>query len=144
MDFNQLKNTCSEEWDNLNSENTIYKEDSNPETIASLMETVGREYQKSEKELKRLAIEHKNTLMMGRTHGIHAEPITIGSKMALWYSEISRHIRRLQDATKDVSVGKISGAVGTHATVPLELEAAVCKNLVLARQDQGLRVASRR
>ncbi len=99
--------------------------------------------EKVQKELKRLAIEHKNTIMMGRTHGIHAEPITFGLKMALWHSEISRHIRRLQDATKDVSVGKISGAVGTHATVPLEIEEAVCKNLGLSVAEVSNQIIQR-
>ena len=77
------------------------------------------------------AIEHKNTIMMGRTHGVHAEPITFGLKMALWYEELRRHQERLAEAKRIVSVGKISGAVGSHATVPLEVEEFTCQRLGL-------------
>lgn len=75
------------------------------------------------------AIEHKNTIMMGRTHGVHAEPITFGLKMALWHEELIRHKVRLEEAKRIISVGKISGAVGSHATVPLEVEETTCQNL---------------
>jgi len=78
------------------------------------------------------AIEHKYTLMMGRTHGVHAEPITFGLKMALWSEEMKRNAQRLSEATKAVSVGKISGAVGTYATVPPQVEKIACTRLGLA------------
>jgi adenylosuccinate lyase len=81
--------------------------------------------------LQERALEHKDTLMMGRTHGIHAEPITFGLKLALWLDEMHRHARRLATAKAEVSVGKISGAVGSHATVPPALEEAVCGRLGL-------------
>ena len=81
--------------------------------------------------LQERALEHKDTLMMGRTHGIHAEPITFGLKLALWLDEMRRHARRLADAKAEISVGKISGAVGSHATVPPALEEAVCSGLGL-------------
>jgi adenylosuccinate lyase len=81
--------------------------------------------------LQERALEHKDTLMMGRTHGIHAEPITFGLKLALWLDEMRRHARRLATAKAEVSVGKISGAVGSHATVPPALEEAVCSGLGL-------------
>ena len=81
--------------------------------------------------LKARAKEHKDTLMMGRTHGIHAEPITFGLKLALWWDEINRHQERLQAARKQMAVGKISGAVGTHATVPPSVEESVCHRLGL-------------
>ncbi len=77
------------------------------------------------------AIEHKHTIMMGRTHGVHAEPITFGLKMALWNEELKRHQERLAEAKRIVSVGKISGAVGSHATVPLEVEEITCRKLGL-------------
>ena len=77
------------------------------------------------------AIEHKNTIMMGRTHGVHAEPITFGLKMALWHEELKRHQDRLVQAKQIISVGKTSGAVGSHATVPLEVEEFTCKRLGL-------------
>ncbi len=81
--------------------------------------------------LQERALEQKDTLMMGRTHGIHAEPITFGLKLALWLDEMRRHARRLADAKAEISVGKISGAVGSHATVPPALEEAVCSGLGL-------------
>ena len=84
-----------------------------------------------EKALHEKSIDHKNTLMMGRTHGVHAEPITFGLKVALWWDEIKRGRARLLDAKATISVGKISGPVGTHATAPPEIEAKVCEHLGL-------------
>jgi len=83
------------------------------------------------KVLKRRAFEHKNTLMIGRSHGIHAEPITFGLKMALWYKEIERNRRRLVNARDTVSTGKISGAVGTFSFIDPFVEEYVCSNLGL-------------
>ncbi len=77
------------------------------------------------------AIEHKFTLMMGRTHGIHAEPTTFGLKLALWVAEMRRNLYRLTEAKKIISVGKISGAVGTYATVTPEIEQKTCYKLGL-------------
>jgi len=81
--------------------------------------------------LSRLAKIHKNTIMMGRTHGVHAEPTTFGMKLALWYDEFRRNRRRLGSAREENAVGKISGAVGSHATAPPELEDATCELLGL-------------
>ncbi|MBI2958029.1 MAG: adenylosuccinate lyase [Chloroflexi bacterium] len=77
------------------------------------------------------ALEHKNTIMMGRTHGVHAEPITFGLKLALWREEMKRNAIRLAEARKNISVGKISGAVGTYATVPPRVEEIACARLGL-------------
>jgi len=77
------------------------------------------------------AIEHKRTLMIGRTHGVHAEPITFGLKLALWVQEMKRNATRLSEAEQIISVGKISGAVGTYATVPPEIEDKACASLGL-------------
>jgi len=77
------------------------------------------------------ALRHKNTVMMGRTHGVHAEPITFGLKMALWWDEMRRQRVRLVDACDGIRVGKISGAVGTHATIPPWVEERVCDHLDL-------------
>ena len=77
------------------------------------------------------ALEHKDTLMMGRTHGVHAEPMTMGLKLALWWDEMNRQRERLVAAVETVRVGKISGAVGTHATVPPSVEERVCSRLGL-------------
>ncbi len=78
------------------------------------------------------AREHKDTLMMGRTHGVHAEPVTLGLKLALWWDEMRRNRERLRAARADIAVGKISGPVGTHATVPPSVEARVCEELGIA------------
>ncbi len=79
----------------------------------------------------RRAREHKETLEIGRTHGIHAEPITFGFKLAGWLDEMNRNIERLQAARKAVAVGKVSGAVGTHANIDPSVEEQVCRTLGL-------------
>lgn len=81
--------------------------------------------------LKQLAYQHKNTIMIGRTHGVHAEPITFGFKLTLWYSEMIRNLKRMKQAGEDVSYGKISGAVGTFAHIEPQIEEMVCKKLEL-------------
>ncbi|WP_022853027.1 adenylosuccinate lyase [Thermodesulfatator atlanticus] len=81
--------------------------------------------------LKRRAFEHKDTVMIGRTHGIHAEPITFGLKFALWYEEMKRNKRRLEAALETISYGKLSGAVGTFAHIEPEVEAYVCEKMGL-------------
>ncbi len=77
------------------------------------------------------AREHKDTVMMGRTHGVHAEPTTFGLKMALWYEEMKRNLERFRDAKKQIAVGKISGAVGTYANIDPFVEQYVCEKLGL-------------
>ena len=81
--------------------------------------------------LKEKAFQYKETLMIGRSHGIHAEPITFGLKMALWYDEMKRNLVRMERAKEAASVGKISGAVGTFAHIPPFVEEYVCKRLGL-------------
>lgn len=81
------------------------------------------------KALARKAQEHKFTVMMGRTHGVHAEPTTFGLKCALWYAEMTRNLERFERAAKDVEFGKISGAVGTFAHIPPEVEKYTCEIL---------------
>jgi adenylosuccinate lyase len=81
--------------------------------------------------IKEKAFEHKETIMIGRTHGVHAEPITFGLKMALWYEELRRHRERMERASATISVGKLSGAVGTFANAPPTVEEYVCKKLGL-------------
>ncbi len=81
--------------------------------------------------IRRRASEHKNTVMIGRTHGIHAEPITFGFKLATWLDEMNHNMDRLMRAKISISVGQISGAVGTHANISPEIEKYVCSNLGL-------------
>ncbi len=83
------------------------------------------------KVLKEKALKHKETLMIGRSHGVHAEPITFGLKMALWYDETKRNLVRMERAKEAVSVGKISGAVGTFAHIRPSVEEFVCGRLGL-------------
>lgn len=77
------------------------------------------------------AREHKDTVCMGRTHGVHAEPTTFGLKMALWYEEMKRNLARFRSAKKEIAYGKISGAVGTYANIDPFVEAYVCEKLGL-------------
>ncbi|HEY6361037.1 MAG TPA: adenylosuccinate lyase [Vicinamibacterales bacterium] len=77
------------------------------------------------------ADEHRRTPMIGRTHGVHAEPMTFGLKLALWYAELARDVARIRRAREVVSVGKLSGAVGTFAHLPPSIEADVCRTLGL-------------
>lgn len=77
------------------------------------------------------AKEHKTTLMMGRTHGVHAEPTTFGIKLALWYMEMKRNLKRFNSVREEIEVGKMSGAVGTFANIPPEVEEYVCEHLGL-------------
>jgi len=93
--------------------------------------------------LKRRAIEFKNTPIIGRTHGIHAEPSTFGLKLLLWYSEIQRNLVRFDAAAEDLRVGKLSGAVGTFGHLKPEHEEAICKELDLRPVDVATQVVQR-
>ncbi|HNV57890.1 MAG TPA: adenylosuccinate lyase [Smithellaceae bacterium] len=93
--------------------------------------------------LKRRALEHKKTLMIGRSHGIHAEPITFGLKLALWYAEMRRNRARLERAREAVSCGKISGAVGTFSFVDPFVEEYVCEKLGLAPAPVASQIVQR-
>ncbi len=94
-------------------------------------------------ELKRLAYEHKDTLMIGRTHGVHAEPTTFGIKLAVWYDEMRRNRERLVQAKERVSYGKISGAVGTYSNVPPEVERLALEELGLKIEPASTQIVHR-
>lgn len=81
--------------------------------------------------LKEKAMEHKHTVMMGRTHGVHAEPTTFGLKLALWYEEMKRNLERFEAAATSIEFGKLSGAVGTYANIDPYVEQYVCDKLGL-------------
>lgn len=89
------------------------------------------------------AKEYKYTVMMGRTHGVHAEPTTFGLKLALWYSEMKRNMERFDHAAKGVEAGKISGAVGTFANIPPFVESYVCEKLGIRAQEISTQVLPR-
>lgn len=93
--------------------------------------------------LKEKAYQHKETLMIGRSHGVHAEPITFGLKMALWHDEMKRNLFRMERAKEAVCVGKISGAVGTFAHIPPSVEEYVCKRLGLKAAPISTQIVQR-
>ena len=94
-------------------------------------EILGQDIRELIRILAQKAIKYKYTPMIGRTHGIHAEPISFGLKLALWIEEMRRQERRLAEAQKAIAVGKISGAVGTYATLSPEVEEKACAKLKL-------------
>lgn len=94
-------------------------------------------------EMSRLSHEHIDTPEIGRTHGIHAEPITFGFKAANWMAELDRNIGRLRASKADIAVGKISGAVGIHAHVSPHLEASVCAELGLGADPASTQIVNR-
>jgi len=93
--------------------------------------------------LKKRALEHKNTLCVGRSHGIHAEPTTMGLKFALWYEETKRNIIRLQNSIKTISVGQISGAVGTFDHLSPKVEEYVCSKMGLTPAPVSTQIIQR-
>ena len=113
--------TSSDVWDTATNLQLMEAADLLDDEIQKLLDAV-----------RARALEHKHTLMMGRTHGVHAEPVTFGLKLALWWDEMRRNRVRLAQARESIAVGKISGPVGTHATAPPSIEARVCKRLGIA------------
>ena len=95
------------------------------------------------KTLKKQALRYKDTVMIGRSHGIHAEPVTFGLKMALWYEEMGRALDRMVRARDVISVGKVSGAVGTFANIDPSVETYVCRKLGLIPEPVATQVVQR-
>jgi len=104
-----------------------------------ILEGVGR----ARAAVREKAFEHRDTVMMGRSHGMHAEPTTFGLKMALWYEELGRAADRIRRGREQVSVGKLSGAVGTYSNIPPELEDYVCEKMGLAPEKVATQVIQR-
>lgn len=113
--------TSSDMWDTATNLQMMDAADLLDEEIGILIEV-----------LRTRSLEHKDTLMMGRSHGVHAEPITFGLKVALWWDEMRRNRERLAHARKSIAVGKISGPVGTHASIPPSIETRACARLGIA------------
>ena len=124
--------TTSDVWDTATSLQLREAADLLDEDTGDLLEA-----------LQKKALEYKDTLMMGRTHGVHAEPVTFGLKLALWWDEMRRNRERLAQARTAIAVGKLSGPVGTHATVPPSVEARVCDRLGLAAAPVSSQVLQR-
>ena len=116
-------------------------------TLSYQMKTAGELILKRLNELKSIlkerAVEHKNTLCVGRSHGIHAEPTTMGLKFALWFEETKRNINRLENAVKSISVGQISGAVGTFEHLSPKVEEYVCKKMDLSPAPVSTQIIQR-
>ncbi len=93
--------------------------------------------------LRHRAVEHRHTLMMGRTHGVHAEPTTFGLKLAIYYAEINRNLTRLKSAAEEIRTGKLSGAVGTFAHTPAEVEQITCNLLGLKPEPIATQIIQR-
>lgn len=93
--------------------------------------------------LKKQAYKYKETLMIGRSHGIHAEPMTFGLKFALWYEDMKRNLIRIKKARETISVGKLSGAVGTFSNIPPAIEEKVCKKLGLRPEPVATQIVQR-
>lgn len=93
--------------------------------------------------IKHQAMHHRHTVMIGRSHGIHAEPITFGLKLAVWYDEFGRHEERFQEAIRGIAVGKLSGAVGTFAHIEPEMEREVCAAFGLAPAPASTQIVQR-
>jgi adenylosuccinate lyase len=93
--------------------------------------------------LKKQAFKYKETLMIGRSHGIHAEPMTFGLKSALWYEDMKRNLSRIIKARETISVGKLSGAVGTFSNIPPAIEEKVCKKLGLRPEPVATQIVQR-
>jgi adenylosuccinate lyase len=104
-------------------------------SLSLLMREAGqiilKDLEELSRSIKRKAYRYKHTPMIGRTHGVHAEPITLGLKFALWYAEVQRNTQRLKTAIDSISVGKISGAVGTFSNLSPKVEEYVCRKLKL-------------
>jgi adenylosuccinate lyase len=116
-------------------------------TLAVQMKEAGEQILKRLKELRavllKLAQQHRQTIMIGRTHGVHAEPITFGLKMLLWLAETERNLERMQRAVETIRVGKISGAVGTYANINPQVEIHVCNQLGLRPSRLSTQVLQR-
>ena len=116
-------------------------------TLSFQMKTAGEllleQLNELKEALKQRAVEHKNTICIGRSHGIHAEPTTMGLKFALWFEETKRNIKRLQNAIDTISVGQISGAVGTFEHLSPKVEEYVCKKMNLKSARVSTQVIQR-
>jgi len=111
--------------------------------LKEAMELILQDVEKFIDVLKKRAMEHKYTVMIGRSHGVHAEPITFGLKLAVWYAEMLRNLKRLREALDVISYGKLSGAVGTFANVSPGIESFACEKLGLKPAEISTQIVQR-
>ena len=116
-------------------------------SLALMMKQAGeiliKKIEKLSDTLKNRALEFKDTVMMGRTHGVHSEPITLGLKLAIWYEETMRNLERIRKAVKTISIGKISGVVGTYAFINPEIEIMTCNELGITPANASSQIIQR-
>ena len=111
--------------------------------LKQAMDIIVQDLQELMDVIRTKAMAHKYTTMIGRSHGIHAEPITFGLKLAVWYSEMKRNLQRLGESRDVISYGKLSGAVGTFANTSPKIEALVCKKLGLRPEEISTQIIQR-
>jgi len=111
--------------------------------LSQAIEVLREDLEELAQAIRERAVEHKYTLMMGRTHGVHAEPITFGLKLLVWLAEVERHLERLRQAQEILCVGKISGVVGTYAHIDPQVERLVCAKLGLRPPKVTTQILSR-
>ncbi|MBI1883412.1 MAG: adenylosuccinate lyase [Chlamydiae bacterium] len=111
--------------------------------MVDAMDIIMKDFVELVEVVKERALEHKTTVMIGRSHGVHAEPTTLGLKLALFLDELYRNMDRLMSAKKTIAYGKISGAVGTHANIDPRVEEYVCKKLKLAPEPISSQIVQR-
>lgn len=111
--------------------------------LSQAIEVLREDLEELAQAIRERAVEHKYTLMMGRTHGVHAEPVTFGLKLLVWLAEVERHLERLRQAQEMTCVGKISGAVGTYAHIDPQVERLVCAKLGLRPPKVTTQILSR-
>ncbi|MDF1535968.1 MAG: adenylosuccinate lyase [bacterium] len=111
--------------------------------LAQAADLILEGFERARQAVRRQGLAHKDTVMMGRSHGMHAEPTTFGLKMAIWYEELGRAMERVKRGREQVAVGKLSGAVGTYSNIPPEVEAHVCERLGLVPAKVASQVIQR-
>lgn len=111
--------------------------------MARAVDFIVEELEKLRDALKQKALKHKEDIMMGRTHGMHAQPVTFGLKMGLWLAETERNIERMKEMRSHIAVGKLSGAVGTYAHCPFYVEEYVCERLGLVPAKVSTQILQR-
>lgn len=136
-------NDSSKKWIHYGLTSTDVVDTGNAVAIKQLNKLILDRLNKLMITVKKLALRYKKTVEIGRTHGVHAEITTFGLKAAIWYDELNRHKERLISAFKEIEVGKISGAVGTHANTGIKLQDYVCKKLKIGSAKISTQIISR-
>ncbi|WP_020008031.1 adenylosuccinate lyase [Salinicoccus albus] len=141
----QVSETLGEEkkWVHYGLTSTDVVDTAQSYLIRQANEIIERDLERFIEVLGSKAVKYKTTLMMGRTHGVHAEPTTFGIKMALWYTEMKRNLERFRNVRREIETGKMSGAVGTFANIPFEVESYVCENLGLGAAEVSTQTLQR-